>query len=77
MDLKKVIFRLKNIDFGAKFGKNYKSGLKNHYFRIIKMGHVSEASVAHPHPYQNISPRVPTQMQYHSCLHLDIKKATS
>ena len=47
-----MILRLKNIDLGAKFGKNYKYGPKNYPFRIIKMGHVSEASAAHP--YQNI-----------------------
>ena len=46
IDLKKYI------DLVAKFGKNYKYGPKNHPFRIIKMGHVSEASAARP--YQNI-----------------------
>ena len=48
MDLKKVIFMLKNIDLGAKFSNNFKCGPKNNPFRIIKMGHVSEDSAAHP-----------------------------
>ena len=45
--LKFVIFRLKNIDFGAKIDQNYKYGPINHSFRFIKMGHVLESSVAH------------------------------
>ena len=46
-----MIFRLKNniIDFGAKFDNNYKYEPKNHPLWIIKMGHVSEASAAHPY----------------------------
>ena len=52
MDLKVVIFRLEIIDLGALFGSNYKYGSKNHPFRMIKMGHVSDASVAHP--YQKV-----------------------
>ena len=48
MDLKNLIFRLKNIDLGVKFGKSYKYGPKNHHFRIINMDQVSEASAAHP-----------------------------
>ena len=34
MDLKIVIFRLRNIDLGAKFGKKYKYGPKYNRFRI-------------------------------------------
>ena len=49
MDLKIVIFKLTNIYMGAKFGKIYKYGPKNHHFRIIKLGYVSEASAAHPY----------------------------
>ena len=41
--------RLKIIDSGAKFGNNFIYGPKNYPFRIIKMGHVSEASAAHPY----------------------------
>ena len=44
-----MVFRLKIIDFGAKFGQNYKHGSTNHPFRTIKMDHVFEASGAYPY----------------------------
>ena len=62
MGLKIVIFRLKNIDLGAKFGKNYKYGPKNHLFRIIKVGHVSEATAAHA--YQKTKEVTPTGLNH-------------
>ena len=57
---------------GAKFGKNYKYEPKNHYFRIIKIGHVSEASVTHP--YQNIreSGKLPPPPHTHTHTHYTI-----
>ena len=61
MTLKIVVFRPKNIDFGAKFGKNYKHGSKNHPFRITNMGHVSEASAAHPYQKSEKLTATPTQ----------------
>ena len=41
------MFRLKNIDLGAIFGKKFKYWPEHHPFRIINMGHVSEASAVH------------------------------
>ena len=48
-EYKIVNFKLKNIDLGAKSGNKYKYGPKNHAFRFIEMGHISEASAAHPY----------------------------
>ena len=44
MDLKITIFRLTNIDLDAKLLL-----AKHQPLRIIKMGHISEASVGHPY----------------------------
>ena len=71
MDLKITIFSLKNIDSGAKFGKNDKYGPKNRPFRIIKMGHVSEVSAAHG--YQTFREFIPLGLYTGISITLSVK----
>ena len=68
-----MIFHFKIKDLGAKFGKHYKYGSKNHPYRIIKLGHVSEALVVHPTKNPARLPRPLPPRRFHAiyivCMH--------